>query len=133
MIENFHFLRPWWLLALLIPLAIAWLSARSTDIRSRWKTMIAPHLLDRLVIDGKGGPHIRPSWMLAGILAAAVIAAAGPTWEREASPFVEDTAPLVIAVDLSPTMDAIDITPSRLERVKLKIRDIVDMRDGART
>ncbi|WP_087002778.1 VWA domain-containing protein, partial [Rhizobium sullae] len=48
-------------------------------------------------------------------------------------PFVEDAAPLVIAVDLSQTMDAIDVTPSRIERAKLKIKDVIDTRQGART
>lgn len=133
MIENFHFLRPWWLLALLLPLVILWLLSRAADVRSRWKDLIAPHLLDRLVVEGAGKTRIRPSHLLAVVLALAAIATAGPTWQRELPPFVEDTAPLVIAVDLSQTMDAIDLTPSRLERAKLKIRDVVGLRQGART
>ncbi|URK87717.1 VWA domain-containing protein [Rhizobium sp. RCAM05350] len=133
MIEDFHFLRPWWLLALLAPFAIAWLASRFTDIRRQWSGIIAPHLLDGLVVEGDGKSRIRPWWLLVGVLAIATIAAAGPTWQREAPPFVEDTAPLVIAIDLSLTMDAIDITPSRLERAKLKVKDIVALRGGART
>jgi Ca-activated chloride channel family protein len=39
----------------------------------------------------------------------------------------------VIAVDLSQTMDAIDVSPSRIERAKLKIHDILASRAGART
>lgn len=133
MIEDFHFLRPWWLLALLVPIAIAWMASRSTDIRRQWNGIIAPHLLDKLVIDGTGHSRIRPWWLLATVVTIAVIAAAGPTWQRETPPFVEDTAPLVITIDLSPTMDAIDVTPSRLERAKLKAKDIVSLRGGART
>lgn len=133
MIADFHFLRPWWLMALLVPVAIFWLASRSGDARNKWKGMIAPHLLDRLVVDAKGRSRIRPVWLLALLLTVAILAAAGPTWQRQAPPFVEDTAVLVIAVDLSATMDAIDITPSRLERAKLKIRDIVAGRSGART
>ncbi len=133
MIEDFHFLRPWWLLALLVPIAIAWTASRSTDIRRQWNGIIAPHLLDKLVIDGTGHSRVRPWLLLAAVVTIAVIAAAGPTWQREAPPFVEDTAPLVVAFDLSPTMDAIDITPSRLERAKLKVKDIVALRGGART
>jgi Ca-activated chloride channel family protein len=133
MIEAFHFLRPWWLVSLLVPIVVLWLSSRSGDVRSQWKGMIAPHLLDSLVVGGKQRSRIRPSWLLAIVLVLSAFAAAGPTWQREQPPFVEDTAPLVIAVDLSPTMDAIDITPSRLERAKLKIRDIIATRGGART
>jgi Ca-activated chloride channel family protein len=133
MIEDFHFLRPWWLFSLLVPIAVLWLSSRSGDVRSHWKGMIAPHLLDSLVVGGKQRSRIRPSWLLAIVMILSAFAAAGPTWQREQPPFVEDMAPLVIAVDLSPTMDAIDITPSRLERAKLKIRDIIASRGGART
>jgi Ca-activated chloride channel family protein len=133
MITDFHFLRPLWLLGLLVPPAVLWLASRSGDIRRRWKTMIAPHLLDGLVIEPDRVSHTRPARMLAAMLAIAVLGAAGPTWKREAPPFVSDTASLVIAVDLSPTMDAVDISPSRIERVKLKIHDILSTRNGART
>ena len=118
MIEAFHFLRPWWLLALALPAIIIWMAGRSSDVRSQWKGLIEPHLLDSLVVEGAQRSRIRPSWLLAAALALASLAAAGPAWQRETPPFVEDTAPLVIAVDLSPTMDAIDVTPSRLERAK---------------
>lgn len=130
MIEEFHFLRPWWLLSLLVPIGILWFSSQSGDIRSRWKGTIAPHLLDNLIVGGKRGSRIQPSWLLAVALALSALAVAGPTWQREQPPFVEDTAALVIAVDLSSAMDAVDISPSRLERAKLKIRDIVADRGG---
>jgi Ca-activated chloride channel family protein len=67
------------------------------------------------------------------LVALGAVAAAGPTWRHERSPFVEDKAPLAIAIDLSQTMDATDIAPTRLERVKLKVRDLVALRPGART
>lgn len=133
MIADFHFLRPWWLLALIVPPVIVWLAAHSGDIRSRWKGMLAPHLLDSLVIEPDRRNQLRPAWMIATLMALAVLGVAGPTWQREAPPFVSDTASLVIAVDLSPTMDAVDISPSRIERAKLKIHDILAARDGART
>jgi len=133
MMEQFHFLRPFWLLALFAPVAVIWLSSRATDVRNQWKGMIEPHLLDRLLVDGTAGSRLRPSWGLAAALFLSIIAASGPTWQRESPPFVEDTAPLVIAVDLSPTMDAIDVSPSRLERAKLKIKDIIADRTDGRT
>lgn len=133
MIADFHFIRPWVLALLLLPVAILWLASRAGDVRAQWKGMIAPHLLDSLLVDGSKKSTIRPSWLLASVLVLGIAGAAGPTWQREAPPFVQDTAPLVIAVDLSRTMDAIDVSPSRIERAKLKIKDIVDARAGART
>lgn len=133
MIGEFHFLRPWWLLTLVLPPIILWLSSRSNDIRGRWKGMIAPHLLNSLVVEPGERSRALPSWVLASALTLAVVAVAGPSWQREPPPFVSDTASLAIAVDLSPTMDNKDVSPSRIERAKLKIRDILTSRPGART
>jgi Ca-activated chloride channel homolog len=133
MISDFHFLRPLWLIALLFPPALLWLSSRSGDIRNRWKTMIAPHLLESLIVEPGRGRRRIPVGTLAFVIALAVLGAAGPTWQREAPPFVADNASLVIVVNLSSTMDAIDISPSRIERVKLKIHDVLNARSGART
>ncbi|PSJ60479.1 VWA domain-containing protein [Kumtagia ephedrae] len=133
MIADFHFLRPWWLLALVAAVVLPWLLGRQTDVRARWRGMIASGLLDHLVITRQATRKLRPVHLTAAAIALGAIAAAGPTWERERPPFVEDTAPLAIAIDLSPTMDATDISPSRLERAKLKIQDLLDRRKGART
>ncbi|QFY63165.1 VWA domain-containing protein (plasmid) [Rhizobium grahamii] len=133
MISDFHCLRPFWLVALLIPPFILWMASRAGDFRSRWKGLIAPHLLDSLIVQPDRRHRYAPAWVLSALLTLAILGAAGPTWKREAPPFVADTASLVIAVDLSPTMDAIDIPPSRIERVKLKIHDLLAARTGART
>jgi len=133
MISDFHFLRPWLLLLLLLPAALLLLARRSQNMRARWKAMIAPHLLDNLIVEGSANARVLPPLMTAMMLVVAIIGASGPTWKREPPPFVADAATLVIAVDLSQTMDAIDVTPSRLERAKLKIKDVIDARQGART
>ena len=39
----------------------------------------------------------------------------------------------MIALELSRSMDAIDVQPSRLERAKQKLRDLLALREGART
>jgi Ca-activated chloride channel family protein len=133
MIENFHFLRPAWLLALAAAAALAWVVSHHEDMRMKWRHAIAPHLLDRLLLDRRHTQRIRPVHLTILLLVLGAIAAAGPTWRHERSPFVEDTAPLAIAIDLSRTMDATDISPSRLERVKLKVRDLLALRQGARS
>ncbi len=133
MISDFHFLRPWWLLAVVAAVLLVWLLDRQKDMRARWKGLIAPNLLDHLLIERTTTRGLRPAHLIAALLALSAIAAAGPTWEKERPPFVEDRAPLAIAIDLGPTMDATDITPSRLERAKLKVQDIMERRKGART
>jgi Ca-activated chloride channel family protein len=133
MITDFHFLRPWWLLAVLGAVLLVWLLDRQTDMRARWRNLIAPNLLEHLLIDNVSTRGLRPVHLIAALLALSAIAAAGPTWEKERPPFVEDRAPLAIAIDLGPTMNATDITPTRLERAKLKVQDIMARRSGART
>jgi Ca-activated chloride channel homolog len=133
MIGDFHFLRPDWLLALLLAAGLAWIVSFRDDVRARWRGTIAPHLLDHLVIGRRPGLRLRPVHFTALLIALGAVAAAGPTWEQERPPFVEDKAPLAIAIDLSATMDAIDVTPSRIERAKLKVSDLLALRPGART
>jgi Ca-activated chloride channel family protein len=133
MIEAFHFLRPLWLLAIPAALLLIVIVTRRDDVRRRWRKTIAAHLLEHLVVEPRTLLRLRPVHGTALLLALGGLAAAGPTWQRERPPFVEDTAPLAVAVDLSPTMDAVDIAPTRLERAKLKIRDLLALRAGART
>ena len=132
-LTDFHFLRPLWLLAIIPAVAIYVLNRRRQDVLRQWRGLIAPHLLPHLIEGGGRGPRLRPILLvvLATIIGAA--AAAGPTWEREITPFSEDTAPLVVALDLSRSMDAIDVQPTRLERAKQKVRDLLALRSGART
>lgn len=133
MIADFHFLRPLWLLALLAAPLLVVLIGRRTDVRSQWRGMIAPHLLDHLLIEKGAKRRFHPVHLTAALIVVGAIAAAGPTWRREKPPFVEDTAPLAVVVDLTETMNTTDISPTRLERAKLKVQDILSMRKGART
>lgn len=132
-IADFHFLRPWWLAALISALLIYLALRRGEDERRRWQGVIAPHLLDSLLTSAKRRARVRPLHLAALTMAIVAIGAAGPSWEREPTPFTEDTSPLVIALSLSQAMDAIDVQPTRLERVKQKIRDLLALRQGART
>jgi Ca-activated chloride channel homolog len=132
-LANFHFLRPQ-ALWLLIPAALLlWLVRRRDDPRVQLRGVIAPHLLEHLLIDPQRRLRIRPVHLVSLSLAIAALGLAGPTWRQEPTPFTEDTAPLAVAIDLSADMDAIDIQPTRLERAKLKVQDLLKSRPGART
>ena len=129
----FHFLRPLWLLVIPAALGLLWIWHRRGDVRERWKGIIAPHLLDALLVGDKSGFRLTPIHLAAAALILGGIATAGPTWEKEPPPFSDDKAPMMIAIDLSKTMDAMDIAPTRLERAKQKVRDLVKLRAGSRT
>ncbi len=130
---GFHFLRPEWLwlliVAVLVPVLASWRDRRAVPGARE----IAPHLLAHLVVPRGRTRWFRPAHLGALVLTFGAIGMAGPTWQREPTPFAEDLAPLVIVLDLSRSMDAIDIAPTRLERAKQKIADLVALRSGART
>ncbi len=128
-----HFLRPLWLWLLVAVPAIYFLHYVRDDMRARWSRYIEPSLLDHLIVKRKNLLRVRPIHMVCTLIAVGAIAAAGPAWSREQPPFTEDKAPLVIVLDLSPTMDAIDLVPTRLERAKMKLRDLLKVRNGGRT
>lgn len=129
---EFHFLRPLWLLAL-IPLALlSWRLYRLGREGGDWRRVCDPALLPYILIhDGGGQPARRASLLfgLGGVLA--ILALAGPVWERLPAPAFRNDAALVIALDLSHIMEAADLKPSRLERARFKIEDILRQRkDG---
>jgi Ca-activated chloride channel family protein len=128
----FHFLRPQ-CLWLLMPAALLYLIVlRREDVSKRWKDLIAPELLDELIVGRHRRWRFRPVHATCLAIALAAVGMVGPTWTREQPPFT-DKAPLVIALDLSREMDAIDVQPTRLERAKLKIHDLMKLRAGSRT
>lgn len=129
----FHFLRPWWLLALIPELLLLALILRGDRVDLQWGKVIAPHLLSHLVVSPERTWGIRPVYLVATGLMLAIVALAGPSWRRELPPFVEDKAALMIALDVSASMTRSDVAPSRLERAKQKIHDLLAARAGART
>lgn len=132
-LANFHFLRPQWLWALLPAALVIFMMWRQRSAIARWRSVIAPHLLEHLVVKPKGRSWLRPELVTGVVLILAALAVAGPSWRREPPPFTQDTAPLILALDLSEAMLVQDIQPSRLERAQQKARDILAGRQGART
>lgn len=132
-LQYFHFLRPLWLVA--IPLALLlWALIRPRHVTSPTLPHgIAPHLAQALQV---GSDKKRRVYPIDGVMAVVILlatAAAGPAWNRIANPLVADTAPLVVALKVTDSMETADLAPSRLERGKFKILDLIDSRAGART
>lgn len=129
-LSQFHFLRPQ-LLWLIIPAALlCWGLARSILNTGRLQQLIDPDLLPHLLL--RGGDK-RP-WLFSlifALLCGMIIALAGPSWRKLPTPVYSNQDALVILLDLSPSMMASDLKPSRLTRARLKILDILKQRrDG---
>jgi Ca-activated chloride channel homolog len=133
-VHNFHFIRPLCLLALLL-LPLLWRALRvyGNDAQA-WRGAIDAHLLEHLLVRGDATKPMRaPRWLIAAAWALACIALAGPTWERLPQPLYQNKAARVIALELGPTMLAQDVKPSRFERARFKIADILKLSGDAQT
>ncbi|WP_405228381.1 VWA domain-containing protein [Lentisalinibacter sediminis] len=131
---EFHFLRPLWLLAIPAVLALAWwLASRRLDAGS-WRAIIderlRPYVLDDRGATARGrGPY----WLAAAIGVLASVALSGPAWERQKQELYRGGDSLVVALDLSRSMDAADVAPSRLARARLKLLDLLERRQEGQT
>lgn len=131
--SQFHFLRPDWFW-LLLPLALLLIWLWQQQLRSRsWQAVCDQQLLPYLLL---GRSQRRRNWPLHLIMIAlllAIIALAGPTWERLPQPLFRQNSALVILFDLSASMNAADLKPNRLVRAQLKVTDILRQRREGQT
>jgi Ca-activated chloride channel family protein len=132
-IELLHFIRPLWLIALPVIVLAWWLVRRRDASQAEVGHFVAPHLRDALTVNRNARRGLRAVDGIAVAMFAAAIAAAGPTWSKQASPWFTETAPLVVAVEVSDSMRSNDFQPTRLDRARFKVMDLVATRTGSRT
>lgn len=132
-LAEFHFIRPYWLLALIPFGVLLVLMLRSKLRQGNWSAVCDTALLPYLLQEKAVGQSRWP--LTAGAVGAllAITALAGPAWERQPAPVFRNDSALVIALDLSLSMDAADIKPSRLTRARYKIADILKQRKDGQT
>lgn len=132
-LADLHFIRPYWLLAILPTLVIVVLMLRNKLSQGNWAACCDAELLPFLLQE----KTVNQSRLLLATGAIAtlliIVALAGPTWQRLPSPVFRNEAALVIALNLSPSMDAGDIKPSRLTIARYKIADILKQRKDGQT
>ena len=121
---DFHFLRPWWLLALLPLAAFYWRLLVIQKTQSGWHQWLPNHLAQVLVASGgKQTPwsahRLGLFWLISSV------ALAGPTWERLPQPVYQLETGQVVIMDMSPSVLATDIQPSRLTQLRFKAMDLV--------
>ena len=128
--QQLHLLRP--LAAILwLPFFIAlYLVVKSALTNNNNQKKIAAHLACHLTTSVTSNKRFSPTWLTFIIIALFITILMGPTWQRQSSPLLKDASALIIALDVSQSMLADDIQPSRLERAKQKISDILALRNG---
>lgn len=132
MIETeFHFLRAGWIVLIPIAILLIFFFKRRMLTIGNWEKLIDKRLLPYVMSRSQLSDNQYKWWLISLISVLSIIALAGPTWERIEQPSFRTDQSLVIALDLSRSMNAQDITPNRLTRAKLKILDILERRQGA--
>jgi len=133
MLSDFHFLRPDWLWAVLPIVAVAIVFATRRLGAGSWQDVVHPSLAP-FVLSTSPNRNADFRWWLLGITGIiAVLSLAGPAWQRIEQPVFRSEQAIVVALDLSRSMDAQDVAPSRLMRARLKILDLLDRRQSGQT
>lgn len=124
-IENFHFLRPWLLVLLLVPFLLYHCCYNRLNTVSSWEKVCDKKLLDFLLIKGSSLQR-RMIFYLCGIgLFVTIIAAAGPCWIKQEAETLVAENPMMLMLNLSSDMMEKDVTPNRLSRAKYALSDLL--------
>ncbi len=137
-LNEFHFIRPLWLLALLALVIGLFLLKKIRISQSPWQQFLPAHLskvlLEQSDMSKNNGAHntqhntnnktslIKP--FIIGLLI--IIALAGPTWQRLPQPVYQVERGSVLIIDMSYSMYATDIKPNRLTRARFKAIDLLE-------
>ena len=127
---EFHFLRPWWFLGLIPALLVLSLYQWRRRSAGNWEQIINPALLPFLM-QGEGKTTGKSGWLLTALgltWALCCISLAGPTWQQLPQPVLKQDSAAILVFDLSPSMLAEDIPPSRLVRARFKLIDMLNSR-----
>jgi len=131
--EGLWFLRPQWLWGFIAVAAIGTMFIFSHRREAQWKRSFSATLLRYLLVPGTRRQSLWPRVILILLLSLMILALSGPTWEEREHPGERSEAAMVILLDLSKSMEAEDIQPKRIDRARMKIRDLFDAQPNIRT
>lgn len=129
LLHDFHFIRPFWLLALLPAGWLLWRLARDTPSSGAWARVVDAHLLRHLMVSTGSRANSAMYWVVGAVWLIAVVALAGPSWSKLPQAVYRAQNARVVVLSLAPTMDARDVAPSRLARARLKVLDLLARKD----
>lgn len=131
--QDFHFLYPHWFFLLPLILLIWWWLSKQVGNSQAWQHFIDERLRPFVISgqDGVAGASVRHLLLIAGLIA--IVALAGPSWQKRSAPAFQAQQGLVLVLDLSSSMLVADVTPNRLERARFKLMDLLKNRKEGQT
>lgn len=128
-----HWLRPFWLLLLPLLFWLLWQLWHRQRRAGRWETLL-PAAFHNVLLSGGSRRTSRLPWVALGLAwLLTVLALLGPSWQHVEQSTQKPADPLVVMLDLTPSMLAGDVQPTRLEHAKHKILDLLEARHDAQT
>lgn len=131
--STFHFLRPEWLWGFLPLVGLLVFLTKRRATAQLWESVCDAHLLPHVLVGTSGAKSNSPIILLGLAWCLALCALAGPVWSQLPQPVFRAESALVMVLDVSRSMDAQDVAPSRLTRAKHKILDILQARQEGQT
>jgi Ca-activated chloride channel family protein len=129
---DFHFIRPWWLLAIIALVFALNLLKKYRLSQSGWQQLLPKHLAKVLVDKQHAQQELSLTLpFIIGLLA--IVALAGPTWKKLPQPVYQTARGSVLIMDMSYSMYATDISPNRLTRSRYKAIDLLEQLDEGET
>ncbi len=132
-IDQLHFIRPYWLYALVPVLILYWGLYKWQRSDKQWQRWVDNTLLAVLRLKQHKTTSKWTSALLPCAWSIAIIALAGPAWQKIPQPLYMKEDALVVVFHLGISAYADDIRPSRLVRAKHKIRDLLALRQEGLT
>ena len=132
-LAQFHYLRPWWLLALLALPLLLWLWRRRRIVDDPWRQVCDAHLLPHLLERGGGKRGWLAPLLFSFGFVIAINALAGPAFRQLPQPLSRADSALIVALDLSDTLRATDLKPDRATRARFKLASLLAARREGQT
>ncbi|MFV2059764.1 MAG: VWA domain-containing protein [Gammaproteobacteria bacterium] len=130
---EFIFLRPMWLITFIPLVLLIWLVWHKQNNQHNWKHVCDPRLLKHLIVGTEVKKRNIVVWLLLFYGAISIFSLSGPAWDKLPQPVFRQQSSLIILFDLSTSMLAEDVKPSRLVRARLKLLDILKARTEGQT
>ena len=113
------FLRPYWLILLLVPCLFLWLQRKGKK-DNPWQKYISPALMPYLSVSVKtGGRQTRIHWLIAFIWCLSTIALSGPAFDKLPTPAVDESVATVLIVDLN------TLNSEKTKYLHIKLYDLI--------
>lgn len=127
--DNLHFLRPWWFLAIIPFVICLWRMWRYQPKSPAWEDICDPRLLAHLAVKkGNNKRLFSFAYLMLSILFM-IMSLTGPCWHQLPTVTFKQLQPRVLVLDLSKDMMQTDLTPNRLSRAKFKLHDVLNQKD----